>query len=451
MNNNRVTLPVVGAYTCDVLVVGGGVAGIAAAISAVRGGASVILCEAGGYLGGTATKGLVGPFMTCYDAKGEVQLIRGFFAELVERLHAAGGAVPYTQCPGSDSHSAYRTVGHIGVTPFSPECLKRVAEEMCLEAGVRLLYHLTLVGCETQGRRLTQAYFAGVNGISSITARQFIDTTGTAALAHYAGAGTFRGDETGFVQTASLFFRITGVDKAMLDAHMEANTEMRARYFMDEIEAARQKGEFPCGTRKLRIFEGLDDTWTVNMAQEDSPVNELNPACLTQAEISQRQQIPVLLAFMRKYVPALRHVRLVESAAELGVRESRRMVGRTLFTGEDIRNHTHFPDRIAVCANSIDIHKPGMVSYTPYDGEGCYTIPFSCLLSRDMDNLMAAGKCLSADPQAFAAVRVMPPCMAMGEAVGLAAAMAVEKDCMPYEMDIGALQAELVRRGGYLG
>ncbi len=446
----EITLSITREYDCDVLVVGGGVAGISAAISAARSGADVILAEAGGFLGGMATKGLVGPFMTCYDKKGETQIIRGLFSEVVERLVADGGAISYTDCPGSDSRSAYRTVGHIGVTPFDAESLKRVSETMCLESGVKLLYHLTLVAADTEGRRLTRAYFAGVDGITAISARQFIDTTGNASLAHCSGAETFRGDEEGFVQTSSLFFRITGVDKTALDAHMAATPEMRARYYMDEIESARACGEFPCGTRKLRIFEGLDGVWTVNMAQEDEPIDELSPEALTRAEISQRAQIPAIIAFMQKYVPALKNVRLVVTADEIGVRESRRVVGRTIFTGEDIASRTYFADRIAVCANSIDIHQPGKVSYTPIADEGNYYIPLSALISRDRDNLTMAGKCLSADKYAFAAVRVMPPCFAMGEAVGITAAAAAKLGCAAHEVDVKSVQDEIIKRGGYL-
>ena len=437
-------------YECGVLVVGGGVAGIAAAVCAARGGADVLLCESGGFLGGTATKGLVGPFMTCYDAKGEKQIIRGFFSELVGRMTAAGGAVSPADCPGGDSRSGYREKGHIGVTPFDAECLKSTAEQMCREASVRLRYHAMLIGCECDGARVKTAYFAGVEGVFAVSAKVFIDATGNASLAHFSGAETFRGDETGFVQTASLFFRITGVDKEMLDLYMAEHTEMRSRYYMDEIEAARLRGEFPCGTRKLRIFEGPGDIWTVNMAQEDEPVNDLDGDCTTEAEIRQRAQIPQLIAFMRKTIPALRNIRLLDSASDIGIRETRRMVGRTLFTGEDIAACRHFDDQIAVCANSVDIHRPDKVSYSPYQNEGSYTIPLSCLISRDRVNLMAAGKCLSADAAAHAAVRVMPPCMAMGEAVGITAALAVRLGSTPQEVSVSQVQRLIRENGGYL-
>lgn len=445
-----IQLPVAREYRCDVLVVGAGPAGIAAAVNAARGGADTMLCESAGYPGGTATKGLVGPFMTCCDAKGETQIIRGFFEEFVQRMIADGGAISHRECPGGDSRSGYRTRGHIGVTPFDPECFKRTAEALCTGAGVRLRYHSFLIGCETAGRNVERAFFAGVDGITAVRAKIFVDATGNASLVHHAGAGTFRGDENGLAQTASLFFQITGVDREMLDAYMAEHHDIRKRFYMDEIDKARQCGEFPCGTRKLRIFEGPDGIWTVNMAQEDDPVNDLDTGCLTDAEISQRKQIPQIAEFLRKNVPACRNIRVIETAAELGVRETRRMIGRTMFTGDDIAACRHFPDGIAVCANSVDIHGRTQVSYTPYEAGKNYTIPLSCLESRDRDNLMAAGKCLSADKYAHAAVRVMPPCFAMGEAVGITAALAVGTGCLPHEVPVEQVRKEILAHGGYL-
>ena len=151
---SQVTLDIRKEHVCDVLVVGGGVSGISAAVTAARGGARVILCDRGGVLGGTATKGLVGPFMSCYDRRGEVQIIRGFFQEFVERMIAEGGAVNHRDCPGGDSRSGYRSRGHIGVTPFSPEVMKLVADAMCREAGVRVFCHSTLIGCDVLWRNI---------------------------------------------------------------------------------------------------------------------------------------------------------------------------------------------------------------------------------------------------------------------------------------------------------
>lgn len=437
-------------YVCDVLVCGGGVSGFASAVSAARNGAKTILIESGGFLGGTATKGLVGPFMTCYDSKGEERIIKGLYKELEERLVSEHGAIPASACPGGDSRSAYRPTGHIGVLPFDYEKLKTVMEEMCLESGVKLLYHTVVIGCDTESNNISRVYAADNNNIISISAKMFIDTTGSAALAYKAGAETMRGNDDGILQTASTFFIISGVDKKALDEHMKANEEMRSRYFMDIIEKGQKDGSFPCGTQKLRIFENPDGNWTVNMAQVDEQVNELDGEAITKAEIEQRNQIVKIIDFMRKNIKPLSDIKLVSTASDIGIRESRRIVGKTVFCLDDIKNAYKFDDRIAVCANSIDIHQKNCVSYTAHSGKNYY-IPLSCLISKNIDNLLTAGKSLSADKYAFAAVRVMPPCIAMGEAAGTTAALAAKYSVTASDVSYKEVQEILIKNGAYLG
>ena len=446
----NVSIPVKKEYTCDVLVAGGGVAGIAAAICSARMGANTILVDSGGVLGGTATKGLVGPFMTSYDRKGETRIIRGFYEELVDRLVAEGSAIHPSKCPGSDSYAGYRDKGHIGVAPFSAEALKRVAETMCQEAGVKLLYHATVVACDTEDNVIRTAYIAVPTGLEAIHATTFVDTTGSSNLAYHAGAETFRGDENGLVQTSSLFFQIVDVNKAVLDEHMAKNADYTPRFFMNEIEEARQRGEFPCGTLKLRIFESMDGVWTVNMCQEDEPVNELDTEAMTQAEINQRKQVKMIFDFLKKRIPGLENIRLTTSGSDLGVRESRRIVGEVMFTAKDVAESAYYDQRIAVCANSMDFHKAVGVEYTAYSSTSNYYIPMGSLISKNIKNLLAAGKNLSADKFAHAAVRVMPPCMAMGEAAGIAAALAVKHGGDPRKVDVKEIQAQILANGGYL-
>ena len=231
---------------------------------------------------------------------------------------------------------------------------------------------------------------------------------------------------------------------------MRIHTDMRSRFFMQEIENGKKDGTFPCGTNKLRIFENPDGTWTVNMTQMDGQLNELDGKAVTVAEIEQRQQIIRLVDFLRSRIPGLENVRIVATASDIGVRESRRMVGKTLFCLEDIQNAHKFDDRIAVCANSVDIHHKDGVKYIAHQTENYY-IPLSCLISHNIDNLLTAGKSLSADKYAFAAVRVMPPCVAMGEAAGVTAALAAAADIPAAEVPYGEVQRILLENGAYLG
>lgn len=437
-------------YECDVLVCGGGVSGFSAAVSASRNGAKTILIESGGFLGGTATKGLVGPFMTSFDSKGEKQIIKGLFYELVERLIKENGAISPYKCPGGNSHSGYRTPGHIGVTPFDHEALKKISEEMCLEAGVKLLYHTILLDCKTVDEKITRVFAADNNSIMSIKAKTFIDATGAAALSAKAGALTQRGNDDGILQTASTFFTISGVNKEVLDNYMKSHTDMRSRFFMDIIEEGQKNGTFPCGTQKLRIFENPNGSWNVNMAQNDEQFNELDGEELTATEIKQRNQIGKIIKFLKSNIPGLENIKLVTTASDIGIRESRRIIGKTIFTLDDIQSGRKFEDRIAVCSNSIDIHLKKGVSYNANTGKDYY-IPLSCLISKNIDNLLAPGKNLSADKYAFAAVRVMPPCIAMGEAAGITAAIAAQKGIPVSHVSYCDVQEILKKNGAYLG
>ncbi len=444
-----VTLNVEKEYTCDVLVCGGGVSGFSAAVAAARCGAKTILIESGGFLGGTATKGLVAPFMTCYDADGKERIIKGLYSELEKNLVALNGAIAAEKCLGGDSYSGYRTKGHIGVMPFDTETIKIVFEQMCIEAGVKLLYHTNLIGCDREGKNISKVYAADSNSIISLRAKMFIDTTGSAVLAYKAGAEMMRGNDDGIMQTASMFFVISDVNKQIMDEHMGKNEEMRARYFMDIIEQGKKDATFPCGTRKIRIFENPNGTFTVNMAQIDEQINELDNEEITKGEINQRLQIQKLIQFMRKNIPGLENIKLVATASDLGIRESRRIIGKTIFNLDDIQHCKKFNDRIAVCANSIDIHQKDRVSYTAHSGANYY-IPLSCLISNSVDNLLTAGKSLSADKYAFAAVRVMPPCIAMGEAAGITAALAVHKGVCASNVPYEEVQKILIENGAFL-
>lgn len=453
----ELTFSVAREYTCDVLVVGGGVAGIAAAVCAARHGAKVILAERDGCLGGTASVGLVGPFMSAYDPTGKTQVVRGFMDEFVERMAQKGGAIHPSRCPGGDSYSAFRIRGHIGVTPFDPECLKITAEELCEESGVRLLYHLLLVGCDTDGEAVKSAYFATKNGFYQIRAKVFIDCTGDADLAVSAGAPTVYGDENGRTQVSSLFFLIDKVDRDEIAAFVEKHpeqTDQRGRYLEDIVERLRKEGKFPCGRSRVSAFEGMNGIWRVNMTQFDGDAFLVDPEDVTRAELACRKQIGPLLAFLKEYVPGFRNIRLLQSSQSLGIRESRRIVGDYTLTMADMAAGRRFADGICTVGSAVDFHSSSK-SDGSYDGayHPCSSeateIPYRCLIPQKVENLLVAGRCLSADQMTHSAVRVMPPCFAMGQAAGTAAAMAAADDIPVRDVSAALLRETLVRDNVY--
>lgn len=446
-------------YSCDVLVVGGGVAGISAAICAARNGANVILAERDGCLGGTAGVGLVGPFMSAMDPTGKTQVIRGFFDEFVRRMEAVGGAVHPTDCPGGNGYSAYRTRGHIGVTPFDPECLKLTAEQMCREAGVKLLYHMLLCSCQMRDDRIRSAYFMTKDGLHEISAEVFIDCSGDADLAVLAGAPTVFGNEDGETQVASVFFTVDGVDKEQLhrrhtDLYPES-THKPQRYFEDVIRQAKINGTFPCGRSRVSAFESVGGIWRINMTQYDRQIDFSDPEGVTEAELACRRQIPLLMDFLKKTVPGFENIRLLQSANALGIRESRRIVGEHMLSIEDLKNGTVFEDAVCVVGSAVDFHGT-LKSDGSYNGsyfvagDAPMQVPYRCLQPRNVENMLVAGRCVSADQMTHSAIRVMPPCFAMGEAAGTAAAMAVRSGVPVKQIDVCQLQALLRKSGVYL-
>ena len=458
MNKEQIQLEITREESCDVLVVGGGVAGISAAVTAAEAGADVILAERDGCLGGTASVGLVGPFMSSFDPLGKEQVIRGFMDRFIKRMAEKGGAIHPSDCHGGDSYSAYRIRGHIGVTPFDPECLKETAEEFCEEAGVRLRYHLLLISCETENGVIKRAFFATKSGITAIRAKCFIDCTGDADLAVLSGAPTVYGDENGKTQVSSLFFIIDGVDRDRLRAFVSQypeDTHKRQRYLEDVVEKCIAEGTFPSGRSRVSVFESLHGFWRVNMTQYDGDESLIDPEGVTQAEIICRKQIRPTIEFLKKHVPGFENCRLVYSANSLGIRESRRIVGEYVLTIDDLKCGKQFDDRICLTGNAVDFHgiakRDGSYNGAYYvTGSLCASIPYRSLLPKDTVNLAVAGRCLSADQAAHSAVRVMPPCFAMGQAAGEAAAMAAKSGISLREIDIRKLQENLVQGGALL-
>lgn len=441
-------------FDCDVLVIGGGVAGFGAVMGAAQSGAKVILAEENGYLGGCATAGLVAPFMTCYDRMGENQIIKGVFDDLVRRLVAENGAIPPEDCRKMDGYSGYNPfhTGHLGTTPFDKEVLKRVMEEMCLEKGVELKYHYLFVGVEKVDRNLTSCIFATKGGFYQINAKAFIDCTGDADVCYQAGAETMFSDENGDLQPPSTFFLIDGVNEDIVGKHMGNHSlPERERRWMDEVEQARERGEFPCGTQKVRIFKQLNGVFAVNMCQIDKPFDVNDPDLVAKAEIEGRKQTKMIFDFLKKCITGFENIRLIESSARLGIRESRRVVGEYVLKHEDLLQAKIFDDAIVILSSTVDVHTSGAVIYTPTKSTSSYSIPYGAIVAKDFDNVWMAGRNVSADRYAHGAVRVMPPSIAMGQAAGVAAAIACKNGLKAKEVPYGELRKILIEQKTYLG
>jgi hypothetical protein len=325
-------------------------------------------------------------------------------------------------------------------------------EEMCLEVGVDLKYHYLFVGVEKTDRNLTSCIFATKGGFYQINAKAFIDCTGDADVCYQAGAETMFSNEKGELQPPSTFFLIDGVNEDIVATHMGNHSlPERERRWTNEIERARERGEFPCGTQKVRIFKQLNDVFAVNMCQIDEPFDVTDPDLITKAEIEGRKQVKIIFDFLKNNVPGFENIRLIESSARVGVRESRRVAGEYVLRYEDLLQAKIFDDAIVILSSTVDVHTSGAVIYTPTKSTSSYSIPYGVIVAKDFDNVWMAGRNVSADRYAHGAVRVMPPSIAMGQAAGVAASIACKNGLKAKEVPYGELRNELLNQKAYLG
>lgn len=441
----------------DVVIVGGGPAGLCAAVAAARGGAKVILVEKNAFCGGMATAGMVAPFMTCYDSGGDKMLIRGIFEELVERLIAVGGAIHPSKVESKTAFTSYIDKGHIHVTPFKAEALKIVADEMLTEAGVKILYHTQLVDTEAEGDKVTRIIVAMKEGLASIRAKAFIDCTGDGDLAAKAGAAYTVGNAQGKMQPATMFFTVGGVDISKVDEDIAKNRDnfyrkdgINYRSLHWRVSEAREAGDWPLDRVSIGLFRGVEeDEFSINTSRVMN-IDGTKSESLTEGEIAGRQQVRIIFNFLKKYVPGFENSRLILSGSTLGIRETRHIKGIKTLTVDQILNCEVPEDSIMLAANSVDVHGkygPKSNEYITIPEGKCYGIPYGTMIPPVFSNLAVAGRPISADCEAAGAIRVMPPCMGIGQAAGTAVAMAVLGGYDLRTLDVKALREKLSADG----
>ncbi len=454
MSTLRYTKEIDDQLSTDVLVIGGGPAGIAAAIASARNGAKTMLVEREGYVGGMATSALVGPFMTSYDGLGEVQLIRGIFDELVTRMEERGGAIHPSKIGFSSSHAAFITLGHSHVTPFDSDILKIVAEEMLLESGVTLLYYTQFIDCIMDSDGIDRVVVVKKQGLCAIKAKIYVDCSGDADVSARAGVPfILGGGSLQAIQPATMFFKMDNVDSDRVADAVEKNKHLMRPFrgaFSWTIEEGRRTGKWSIDRDELGMYEtnekGVFKLNTTRIPQVDPTKSET----LTAASIEGRRQVYEASRFIQEEIPGFENARVAEVASVIGIRESRHIEGEYVLTKEDILQERTFDDDILLCANSLDYHANdgGGGEYIPV--KRCYGIPYRCLVPKNCTNLLVAGKTISATSEAAAAFRVMPPCYGIGEAAGAAAALCVRGGVFPSKLSTDLLRDTLVTQNVFL-
>lgn len=450
----------------DVAVCGGGPSGAVAAIAAARGGARTLIVERYGFLGGALTSQGVHPMMTFHS--GEAQVVRGIPDEVVQRMVQAGAS------PGHIPDS----IGYASsVTPFSAEGLKIALEELATEAGVEILYHAMLAEAESGEGQIERILVCTKAGLQTIGATVFVDATGDGDLIERAGVGFSRGrGRDGATQPMTANFRVAKVDIATVRRYIlehpeefysgtdleavEMSPRLSVSGFYEHVRRAREAGEFPTDRKGILFFEtntpGEVNVNSTHIFGRDAA----EPRSLSEAEAEGRAQAMEVFTFLQKWIPGFEHAAHLGTGVQIGVRESRRLQGEYTLTEADLLEGRAFDDAIAIGGYPVDIHPP-----TPEDARASlaspsgkrelargerYQIPYGILVSPQCDNLIATGRCVSADHEALGAIRVTPIAMAMGQAAGTAAAMAAQGPQPVCELDRKELRRRLVAGGAYL-
>lgn len=409
----------------DIAVVGGGLTGVAAAVSAARLGRSVTIIEESGCFGGAMSNCLVYPFMIYWTKCKEERkyLSAGIFTEMNKRQKEYN--------PSADHCN------------FSPEIFKFVFDDMIEEAGVDYLFHAMLCGVKTEKNKITSASFATKSGITEIEADYFIDATGDGDLFAFAGCDYSLGrPEDSKCQPMTTCFRLGNVDEDIFDGN-------ELKRLQGEYKRLKAENKIKNPREDILIFRKLgkgiihfNTTRVINH-------NPINPMERSTAEVEARRQIKEMVDFLKSSSVAFRDSVLINTAVSIGIRESRMLKGKYTLTGEDIVACKKFDDRIALGNYDIDIHNPdgsGTSHYYFKEGE-YYSIPFGSLISEQYVNLLVGGRCISADHQAQASVRIMPICATTGEAAGTAAGVMAADGTFTDNADIAKIQ-DVLRKNG---
>ncbi len=442
-------------FSSDVVVAGGGCAGVVASIAAARSGSKTLLIEKTSVVGGTATNGLVGPFMTCFDPEGKNQIIKGIFDEIVVRMEKRGGAIHPSKTGMISEYGCWIKLRHNNVTPFEPECLKMVLFEMLAEAGVTVHLNTVLTDVIVRNGAITELEAYDGNSFVNYSAKVFVDATGDASLSHKAGVPCVIADIENELQPMTLFFWIYNADDDRILEFLNQKEETKYLPYHDIIEEARGKGKFNINRNKIGLYHMVNPgEWRLNTTRLQG-YDPTSQESMNAAYLEGMKQVEFLMGFFNK-LPGLENARIAQTGSIMGVRESRRIEGIYTLTEDDLIQNTKFEDTISLCSYPVDLHpSKGSLTGTSYKKEktnvaDVYRVPYRVLLPQKIDNLLVAGKCVSATHEALGAIRIMPSVFAMGEAAGTAAGLAVSNHVSPKEIDIHQLQETLVHNGQVL-
>lgn len=442
----------------DVIVVGGGPGGIPAAIAAARAGMRTLLVERNAFLGGVAATGL--PILAFYDRTG-TQVVGGIGDELVKKLSAIGGSFDgHIPCP---IHNSF--------TPVNPYLFMNVAIETCQEAGVEVLFSTEIKDVIVENGQIKGVELFSRSVILEVDCKTVIDATGDGTAAYLAGAMYEMGNKQGGkIQPVSLIFSLGNVDIDEMLAYVKAHPETFAtpetygegidytlEYFLDSqsfyftgfsefIDEAKANGDFDIPRDRVIFAKQPNNNEVVVNATRMIDIDPTDPQSFSKAEVEGHRQVQMLLNFFKKYCPGFKNAFLANIASGTYARESRRITGIKTITKTNIDQLLIPEDSIALAGYNVDIHQAG-VGLNLLPSAHAIGIPYGCLVSKNIEGLLTSGRCISVEPYPFGLTRAMATCMAIGEAAGTAAALAIKHNQSLANINVKELQQVLEQNG----
>ena len=448
----------------DVVVCGGGPAGFGAAISAARHGQKTLLLELNGATGGTATSGalpfwlghtngsipflqMVAKGLAYKDCPHPRRAVGGIFEEAMNRIKAVNGGVGPAVMAQTDKYPGLDRLGCHDEFTFDLETGKRVMDEMLVEAGVEIRYYAHAMDVEREGNVVKGVYFVDKSGLQYVPAGVVIDCTGDADVIAAAGFETYKGDKnTGEMCEVGFIVHMENVDPAAVEKYLNEGNDPWFRPILAKFRE--ENPELEWFGRGILIFPMVQEgVFMINGGANHEEFDGTDGKDMTKVTLIGRQRAKTLEILFRKYMPGGENARVRLTATYPGVRETRRIVSERALTENDLLEGTRFADTVALAGRHFDLGRKGGQQVFAENGKsvlrGITEIPFSCMIPKGADNILAAGRCVEAEGQALGPARIMSTCMAMGEAAGTAAAHKLAAGCPFGKLDVAALRQDL--------
>ncbi|MEN6439067.1 MAG: FAD-dependent oxidoreductase [Syntrophobacter sp.] len=407
----------------DVVVVGGGMAGVTAAIAAARHGMKTLIMDYFGCLGGNATSGLVSNFCgLSTSGTGKIRIARGISQEISQALYDKGASTA------------------VNATAFDPELMKVVLDEMTTAANVKKLYYTQMVRPIMEGDTIKGVIVQNKGGRQAILAKRVLDCSGDGDVCAGAGVPYTLGDGKGTFQATDMVFQLTNVSSSFKSSAINATS----------IAAGIAAGYEITRNTCISVSWTTPGVWWFNWAGVPWQVNATDPKQLTQAAIDGRKVAHELARFLKDRIAGCENAKLIATGSKVGLRESRRVKGLHKMTADELKTATHYPDGVGACAWPFEVVTPTGRTFIYLEGDSFYTIPYRALIPMRVQNLLMAGRFISASHEAQASIRVMGPAMVMGQAIGTAAALSIQRGVAPSVLKVAALQKALQADGAFL-